>query len=56
MSEEQIEIYRNVHRELIQRLQEMQKLAFTLSLTSQPKPGYETAWAEAIKKIEGSDL
>jgi hypothetical protein len=45
-----------VHRELIRELQEIQKLAFTLSLTSQPKPGYETAWAEAIEKLEGRDL
>jgi hypothetical protein len=56
MSDEQQEIYRNVHRELIRELQEITKLAFTLSLTSQPKPGYETAWAEAIEKLEGRDL
>ena len=56
MSDEQAEIYRTVHRELIQRLQEIQKLAFTLSLTSQPKPGHEQAWAEAIEKLEGRDL
>jgi hypothetical protein len=56
MSENQIEIYRNSHRELIQRLQEIQKLAFTLSLISQPKPGHEKAWADAVEKLEGRDL
>ena len=56
MSEDQIEVYRAVHRELIRELQEIQKLAFTLSLTSQPKPGHEQAWAEAIEKLEGRDL
>jgi hypothetical protein len=56
MSDEQIETYRTVHRELIQRLQEIQKLAFTLSLTSQPKPGHEKDWAQAIEKLEGRDL
>jgi hypothetical protein len=55
MSDEQAEIYRAVNRELIRELQEIQKLAFTLSLTSQPKPGHETAWAEAIEQLEGRD-
>jgi hypothetical protein len=56
MSDEQQEIYRNVHRELIRELQEIQKLAFTLLLTSQPKPGHEKAWADAVEKLEGRDL
>lgn len=56
MSEEQIETYRTVHRELIRQIQEITKLAFTLSLVSQPKPGHEQAWAEAIEKLEGRDL
>lgn len=56
MSESEIETYRAVNRELIRELQEIQKLAFTLSLTSQPKPGHERAWADAIEKLEGRDL
>ena len=56
MSDEQLETYRTVNNELIRQIQEITKLAFTLSLTSQPKPGHERDWAEAIEKLEGSDL